>query len=137
MSLVQFIPCPYFWLRPFADLYHLLGLGRSLFRSYLLLYPILGCDHLEPSITALMKFHFPLKLNRSTNFAERGVLWMVVFEERVIICPVEGHQECPTSIIRSVLVTSVEHIAVEKECVSGFHLSVNQWTHLVSQLHPA
>ena len=56
---------------------------------------------------------------------QRCVLRVVVLVHWVVVSPVVGHQEGPSPLVTGVLVTSVQHIAVEEEAVSRVTLQSN------------
>ena len=43
---------------------------------------------------------------------------MVVYLHRIIGSSVVGNEECPASVVTTVLITTMEDIAMEEECIS-------------------
>ena len=49
---------------------------------------------------------------------KRDVLWMVMYLHGIIGSSVVCNEERPASVVTAVLVTTMEDIAVEEECIS-------------------
>jgi len=45
----------------------------------------------------------------------------------IIVCSVIGNKKCPPSTVTSVLITRVEDIAMEEQCITRIKLHVDQW----------
>lgn len=70
---------------------------------------------------------------RVTYHMQFGVVRMRVLYHWVIAGSVVGDEKCPSSVITPVLITSVQHIGVEEESVSWFHLYLHQRKYLMAQ----
>ena len=57
---------------------------------------------------------------------QRDVLWMVVFDYRGVGGPVVGDEEGPAASVAVVLVTLVQHIAVEEEGIPWVQFNLDQ-----------
>ena len=65
-----------------------------------------------------------------TYHVQFSIVWMWVLNNWIIGGSVVGYKECPSSEITPVLVTTVQHITMEKEGIPRLHFNFFQWENL-------
>ena len=72
-----------------------------------------------------------------TDFVQRRVLRMVVFQIRVVAGGVVAKQNRPPAVLRTVLVRAVHHIRMKKQTVTRLKFGIHQFHGLEHLLHTA